>query len=577
MRFFKSSQNDVKQAIEQAVDAVVGIDENNLVTFFNAAAERLWRLKREDVLGRNVNCLIPTTMLDGTGREIKIERQDGTNCWCGLSVSKIETSKGKPAYTAFVRDITAEREARQTINQTLEQALDAVVTIDENNTVTFYNKAAEKLWGYGRAEVVGQNVKMLVPPTIRGNHDGLVDRNRRTGEDKIVGTHREVEIHRKDGKVIWGNLSLSRVVLDDGRKLYTAFVRDVTAEVALRETTRRLSLVADNTSNAVVITDAQGLIEFVNPGFTKMSGHTIEEVRGRKPGSFLQGADTNPQTVQRIRQQFDAKKPFNEEILNYAKDGRPYWISMTINPVFDAKGNLTNFVSVQAEITATKYKATEFQGRVDAINRAQAVIEFDLDGNVLTANENFLQTLGYQLDEIKGRHHSMFVEPEYANSPAYGAFWTKLKGGNFDSGEYKRVGKNGREVWIQASYNPVFDPNGKLYKVVKFASDLTPQVVAAREKEATETRMQAEMKDTLGQMAEIVGTIGKIAEQTNLLALNATIEAARAGEAGKGFAVVAQEVKKLANDTRAATDRAAQMSERLGGTEAKPVSRAKAG
>ena len=577
MRFFKSSQDDVKQAIEQAVDAVVSIDENNLVTFFNGAAERLWRLKREDVLGRNVNCLIPTTMLDGTGREIKIERQDGTNCWCGLSVSKIETSKGKPAYTAFVRDITAEREARQTINQTLEQALDAVVTIDENNTVTFYNKAAEKLWGYGRDEVVGQNVKMLVPPTIRGNHDGLVDRNRRTGEDKIVGTHREVEIHRKDGNVVWGSLSLSRVTLDDGRKLYTAFVRDVTAEVALRETTRRLSLVADNTSNAVVISDAQGLIEYVNPGFTKMSGHTIEEIRGRKPGSFLQGADTDPQTVQRIRQQFAAKKPFNEEILNYAKDGRPYWISMTIDPVFDAKGNLTNFVSVQAEITATKFKATEFQGRVDAISRSQAVIEFDLDGNVLAANENFLQTLGYQLDEIKGRHHSMFVEPEYAKSAAYGAFWTKLKQGTFDSGEYRRVGKGGREVWIQASYNPVFDPNGKLYKVVKFASDLTQQVVAAREKEATETRMQEEMKDTLGQMAEIVGTIGKIAEQTNLLALNATIEAARAGEAGKGFAVVAQEVKKLANDTRAATDRAAQMSERLGGTEVKPASRAKAG
>ena len=577
MRFFKSSQDDVKQAIEQAVDAVVSIDENNLVTFFNAAAERLWRLKREDVLGRNVNCLIPAAMLDGTGREIKIERQDGTTCWCGLSVSKIETSKGKPAHTAFVRDITAEREARQIIDQTLEQALDAVVTIDEKNTVTFYNKAAERLWGYGRDEVVGQNVKMLVPPTVRGSHDGFVDRDRRTGEDKIVGTHREVEIHRKDGSVVWGSLSLARVTLDDGRKLYTAFLRDVTAELALRETTRRLSLVADNTSNAVVISDAQGLIEYVNPGFTKMSGHTLEEARGRKPGSFLQGADTDPKTVQRIRQQFNAKKSFSEEILNYAKDGRPYWIAMTIDPVFDAKGNLTNFVSVQAEITATKFKATEFQGRVDAISRSQAVIEFDLDGNVLAANENFLQTLGYQLDEIKGRHHSMFVEPEYAKSAAYGAFWTKLKGGTFDSGEYRRVGKGGREVWIQASYNPVFDPNGKLYKVVKFASDLTPQVVAGREKEATEARMQAEMKDTLGQMAEIVGTIGKIAEQTNLLALNATIEAARAGEAGKGFAVVAQEVKKLANDTRAATDRAAQMSERLSGTEAKPVSRAKAG
>ncbi len=577
MRFFKSSQNDVKQAIEQAIDAVVSIDENNLVTFFNGAAERLWRLKREDVLGRNVNCLVPTAMLDGAGREIKIERQDGTNCWCGLSVSKIETSKGKPAYTAFVRDITAEREARQIIDQTLEQALDAVVTIDENNTVTFFNKAAERLWGYGRDEVIGQNVKMLVPPTLRGNHDGLVDRNRRTGEDKIVGTHREVEIHRKDGNVVWGSLSLSRVVLDDGRKLYTAFLRDVTAEVAQREKTRRLSFVADNTSSAVLITDAQGLTEYVNPGFVKLTGYTFEEVRGRKPGDVLQGSDTKPETVRRIREALAANKPINEEILNYTKNGQGYWVSLLIDPVFDAGGKVSNFVAISADITATKSKTTEDEGKLNSIDRSQAVIEFDTDGNVLTANENFLRTLGYQLDEIKGRHHSIFVEPEHVKSSAYNTFWTKLKQGTFDNGEYKRLDKNGREVWIQASYNPVFDPNGRAYKIVKFATDITQQVRGTREKEKAEAKMQAEMKDTLGQMAEIVGTIGKIAEQTNLLALNATIEAARAGEAGKGFAVVAQEVKKLANDTRAATDRAAQMSERLGGTEAKPASRAKAG
>ncbi|GAB5519956.1 MAG: hypothetical protein RhofKO_22070 [Rhodothermales bacterium] len=249
------------------------------------------------------------------------------------------------------------------LSQVLEQAIDAVVTIDEHNNVTFYNRAAERLWGYQKEEVLGRNVKMLVPHMIRSRHDGMVNANRRTGVDKIVGTSREVHLERKDGTFRWANLSLSKVDLGN-RIMYTAFVKDVTEEVERREQLRLLSLVANETDNSVIITNAKREIEFINPGFTKLTGYTLAEVQGKKPGSVLQGKETSPETVQRIREKLDAREPFYEEILNYSKANEPYWISLAINPVFDASGKLDKFISIQANVTETKTKAVRTAERL---------------------------------------------------------------------------------------------------------------------------------------------------------------------------------------------------------------------
>ncbi len=188
------------------------------------------------------------------------------------------------------------------------------------------------------------------------------------------------------------------------------------------------------------------------------------------------------------------------------------------------------------------------QAAWDAICRSQAVIEFDPRGIILWANDSFLATMGYALADVEGRHHRIFCEPGYADTAAYADFWRKLGRGEFDAGEYKRVGKGGRAIWLQATYNPVFRADGSVERILKIATDTTP---------AHQLRM--ELRNTVDGLSDIVNSIGLIANQTNLLALNASIEAARAGEAGKGFAVVAAEVKKLAGDTRSATDRARAM------------------
>jgi len=204
-----------------------------------------------------------------------------------------------------------------------------------------------------------------------------------------------------------------------------------------------------------------------------------------------------------------------------------------------------------------------------AIDQSQMIIEFEPDGIVVSANRNFLDAMGYTLGDVIGRHHGMFCDPAYGRSPDYTAFWRKLGRGEHDAGEYCRIGRGGREIRLQATYTPIIDHNGRVTRVVKFASDVGDRVkladeVAKRLEESQRYQSEADtrrvaMETLIAQLADVVESIAGIAAQTNLLALNATIEAARAGDAGRGFAVVASEVKKLASDTQLATTKARRM------------------
>ena len=354
-------------------------------------------------------------------------------------------------------------------------------------------------------------------------------------------------------------------------------------------------------SMAVIEFDLDGVILRANDNFLRLTGYRADVLIGQHhrrlcPPAVVQSRDYGDfwarlkrgECVSGAFQRLDAQ-------------GRTLWLEASYNPVPDGNGKIARVVKYALDVTEQVERDSEAQSKLKALDRAMARIEFDLDGRILTANDNFLATLGYSLKELQGQHHRLFCEPDLVNSNEYGDFWRRLNAGEFFRGQFKRLGKHGRVIWLEASYNPVYDATGRLYKVVKYASDISERVekhesdgrsasrayhISAETEKVAEqgTRIiqaaageMREIAQNVSQSAEVIGQLGQrseqitaivntirgIADQTNLLALNAAIEAARAGDQGRGFAVVADEVRQLAGRTSSATAEIAEMIGRI--------------
>jgi methyl-accepting chemotaxis protein len=244
---------------------------------------------------------------------------------------------------------------------------------------------------------------------------------------------------------------------------------------------RKGVLEALSRSLAIIEFEPDGKILTANQNFCDALGYTFAEIQGRHHSMFVEPAFAQSQAYRDFWKKLGSGKFDAGEYKRLGKGGKEVWIQASYNPVLDRRGAVVKIVKVATDITAEKLKNAEFAGKLNAISRAQAVIEFTTDGEIITANENFLKTLGYTLEEIQGKHHRMFVDADYAQSADYRDFWRRLESGEFIAAEFKRIGKGKKEVWIQASYNPIFDMNNRVVKVVKFATDVTERVAAVKE------------------------------------------------------------------------------------------------
>ena len=479
----------------------------------------------------------------------------------------------------------------------------AVIEFKLDGTIVTANQNFLDAVGYTLDEIRGKHHRMFVDASERDStayREFWARLNR--GEFQAAQYKR----FGKGGREIWIQASYNPILGADGRPTgVIKFATDITAE-NIRSMEDAGKIAAISRAQAVIEFNMDGTIVAANENFLRAMGYTLGEIQGKHHSMFVVPEDRGSAAYREFWARLNRGEFQAAEYKRLGKGDKEIWILATYNPILDEAGKPFKVVKFATDVTEQKLKAADNDGQIAAIRKSQAVIEFNMDGTIRTANQNFLDAMGYTLGEVQGKHHSMFVEPAERNAPAYREFWEKLNRGQYQAAEYRRIAKGGREIWIQASYNPILDLNGKPFKVVKYATDVTVQAVLRRKaenardlieqvaagseemsasiREISETMSKSKvnaaeatgridaadqqsqkLNDAAQAMGGIVELIGNITGQINLLALNATIESARAGEAGRGFAVVASEVKNLANQAKHATDTISKEIEQLNG------------
>ena len=354
----------------------------------------------------------------------------------------------------------------------------AVIEFDLDGNIITANDNFLSTMGYSLDEIVGQHHSMFAADGYADTQeykDFWVKLNQGdfdTGEYKRIG---------KNGREVWIQASYNPILDTDGEPVgVIKFATDIT-EQKIQQADFQGQISAIGKSQAVIEFNLDGTILTANNNFLATVGYTLDEIVGKHHSMFAEPEYAKSSEYKAFWQSLSEGKYDAGEYKRLGKHGKEIWIHASYNPILDYNGNPYKVVKYATDITADKLQQANYSGQIQAISKSQAVIEFNLDGTIINANENFLITLGYSLDEIKGQHHSMFAEPQYAQSAEYNAFWAKLGQGEYDTGEYKRIGKGGKEIWIQASYNPILDLNGKPYKVVKYATDITARKQAIAE------------------------------------------------------------------------------------------------
>lgn len=446
----------------------------------------------------------------------------GNEIWINASYNPVVNASGElVGVVKFATDVT-ESQNRASSNRSKLDAIDATqarIEFDLDGHVLEANENFLSTVGYSLDEIRGKHHRMFCDSDYAKTaeyRDMWV--SLRNGKPS-AGVFRRID---SKGRDVWINASYNPVLGPDGSVVkIVKFATNVTEET-LRNADFEGKVAAISRAQAVIEFDIKGCVLSANQNFLDALGYSLEEIVGNHHRMFCEKDYAASAEYAHFWDTLAEGKHHVLECKRITKSGDEIWISASYNPIFDKQGNIFKYVKFATDITESKLQAADSLGKLDALNRSRAIIEFDVDGNVITANELFLGEMKYRLEDIVGKHHSIFCDPEYTASPSYQQFWAQLRGGDFDSGRYKRFAKDGSEVWIEASYNPIFDGEGRLQKVVKFATNVSTQV----EVEADVRRLAQEFTDASSDIAARSDNVAHTAQTlgTNTEEMNAAVE-----------------------------------------------------
>lgn len=467
--------------------------------------------------------------------EVILMTKHGEARWLQASYMPVTNGVGEVIrIVQFATDITAQKREQTDFEGqiTAVNKSQAVIEFALDGTILRANQQFLDVTGYAQDEIEGQHHSMFVDaqykisPQYNAFWKALGRGEFQQGEYKRVA---------KDGSDIWLH-AIYNTVLDENGKPFKVvkIASDITAQKA-KNAYFEGQLTAINRSQAVIEFDMNGHIITANDNFLNTVGYALDDIVGKHHRMFVPETQQNSPEYKAFWDQLQAGEFVSGEFKRVGKDANVIWIQATYNPIFGIDGKPVRVVKYAVDITEQKLRNAYFEGQIEAIGKSQAVIEFNLDGTVCSANDLFLSTVGYTLEEVKGKHHSIFVDAVYRNSPEYKAFWERLGNGEHVSGEFRRIAKDGRDVFIQATYSPILDQEGKPFRVVKYATDVTARTVAIEKVKAVMARMAAgdmtsEVNVTLDgefqalgesvnqfveQMRSVIGSINEAVETIN--------------------------------------------------------------
>lgn len=488
-----------REAVLQAVDktqARIEFDLNGNILDANAQFLDLMGYNLEEIKGQHHRIFVTSEdanspeynrfweqLRHGEFRSGEFRRltKQGAEVWIQAAYNPVLDAQGNIThFVKFAVDITAQKHERQELMSQFDalNRSQAVIQFDPEGNILEANQNFLDAMGYTLNEIKGQHHRMFVSPEHAESAEYRQFWNRLKQGEFQSATYQRFGKH---GKEVWIHATYNPI-LDATGKPYRVikFATDVT-EQTLKNADYSGQIEAISRSQAVIEFDLDGTILQANDNFLQTMGYREDEVQGQHHSLFVEQGERKSPEYKAFWQALNQGKHFTGEYKRIGKNGREVWIQASYNPILDLNGKPVKVVKFATDITEDKLRNADYEGQLNAISRAQAVIEFELDGTIRHANDNFLQVMGYTLAEVRGQHHRLFVDDAYAHSEEYQSFWSSLRAGEFFSEEYERIAKGGRRVWIQASYNPIFDASGKPYKVVKYATDVTERKSAVNE------------------------------------------------------------------------------------------------